>query len=325
MQAADRELQALLADRRRVLGDDHLATLTTRYYLARVVTRRGRLADARARFSRLAPHAAMLLGDEDRLVLEIRHGAAVVEALSGRLAAAEAALEEIHAVRNRVYGPGDPDTLATREQLVWVVGTAGRVSTALAESSRVLQDTVRVLGEHHPHSLAALYRRIWVLGLAGRRAEAFDLLPRFEALTREVGADELRCASLTAWLLRLDGRLDSAARASAAAVDLHTEVLGPHEVETMRSLDALGLVHLLQGRLPAAETIFRDVLDRRIRELGEEHLDTLVARMHLAGVLMRRGHFSAAARELALMRDGVRGVDPEHPLVRRLPDVGWGR
>ncbi|MCE3553494.1 tetratricopeptide repeat protein, partial [Pseudonocardia sp. RS11V-5] len=155
--------------------------------------------------------------------------------------------------------------------------------------------------------------------------EAFSLLPRFEALTREVGADELRYASLTAWLLRLDGRLDAAARASAAAVDLHTEVLGPHEVETMRSLDALGLVHLAQHRLSAAETIFLDALERRIRELGEEHLDTLAARVHLAGALTRRGHSSAAAHELALVRDGVRGVDLEHPLVRRLPEVGRGR
>ncbi|WP_433503818.1 tetratricopeptide repeat protein [Pseudonocardia halophobica] len=89
--------------------------LTTLYHLARVVTRRGRLDDAAARFARLSPHAARVLGDEDRLVLEVRHGAAVVEALRGRLAAAEAALEEIHAVRDRVYGSADPDTLATRD------------------------------------------------------------------------------------------------------------------------------------------------------------------------------------------------------------------
>ncbi|MFC5947934.1 tetratricopeptide repeat protein [Pseudonocardia lutea] len=107
--------------------------------------------------------------------------------------------------------------------------------------------------------------------------------------------------------MRLGGRLDSAARASAAALDLHTEVLGPHEVETMRSLDALGLVYPFQGRLPAAETISRDVLERRIRELGEEHLDTLVARMHLVGVLMPRGLPSAAAHQLALVRDGCGG------------------
>ncbi|MCE0763133.1 tetratricopeptide repeat protein [Pseudonocardia kujensis] len=327
VRAAERELQALLADRRRVLGDDHFATLTTRYHLARVVTRRGRLDDARTRFAALAPHAAHVLGGQDRLVLEVRHGAAVVDALRGRLAAAEAELEEIRAVRAQVYGGFDPDTLATREQLTWVAGTSGRMRVALADSRQVLRDTVRTLGERHPHALTALYRRIWLLGLAGRRTEAFALLSRYGSLLEEVGAatDELRCASLTAWLLRLDGRLAEAEQASLAAVELHTEVVGPHEVDTMRSLDALGLVHLAQHRFSAAETIFLDVLDRRVRELGEEHLDTLVARVHLAGVLMRRGSRSEAVHELARVREGLQGVDPEHPLVRRLPEVGWGR
>ncbi|WP_433503817.1 tetratricopeptide repeat protein [Pseudonocardia halophobica] len=48
--------------------------------------------------------------------------------------------------------------------------------------------------------------------------------------------------------------------------------------------------------MDAAETIFREVLDRRIRELGDDHLDTLVAREHLARVLVRRGEASRPPR-----------------------------
>ncbi|MEU7811084.1 tetratricopeptide repeat protein [Pseudonocardia sp. NPDC049154] len=329
VRAADRELRALLADRRRVMGEDDRATISTRYLLARVVTQRGHLTDARQRFAELEPHATALFGRQDRLVLEIRHGAAVVEALRGRLGFAEAALRDVHTVRDRVFGHDDPDTLATREQLVWLAGTAGRVDEALADCDAVLADTVRVLGERHPRALALVHKRIWLLGLAGRRGEAFAERHRFAELLRDTGVgagtDRARCATVTAWLLRLDGKLDEAERESQAAVELQTSIIGPHEVDTMRSLDALGLVYLQQQRLRAAETVFRDVLDRRVRELGADHLDTLVAREHLARVLVRRGERESAAAELARVRAGVRGVDPEHPLVRRLPQVGWGR
>ncbi|MFR9805635.1 tetratricopeptide repeat protein [Pseudonocardia sp. RS010] len=327
VQAADRELVALLADRRRVLGEEHRATLTTRYLLARVITQRGRLADARRRFAQLLPFAVSVLGPSDRLVLEIRHGAAVVEALQGRLGAAEEELRAIRAVREQVLGADDPDTLATREYLVWVVGSAGRVSEALLACDSVLADLVRVLGAEHPHALVGRYRRIWLLGLAGRRAEAFAELDRFAALlpAGRPDLDDLRCATVTAWLLRLDGRLDEAEREARRAVKLHDEVVGAHEVDTMRSLDALGLVFLEKHRLEEAEIVFRDVLGRRVGELGEAHVDTLVAREHLARVLVRRGERSAAASELEKVREGARALDPEHPLVRRLPEVGWGR
>lgn len=326
IQAADRELVALLAERRRVLGEDHFATLTTRYLLARVVTQRGRLDEARWRFAQLRLHATGVLGPEHRLVLEIRHGAAVVEALCGRLGAAEEELRAVRALRETLFGADDPDTLATREYLVWIAGIAGRVDEALQACDAVLADTSRVLGGDHPHALATRYRRIWLLALADRLEDALAERDRFaRLLPHDIGVERLRLATVDTWLLRLSGRLEEAEQQARRAVALHDEVVGTHEVDTLRSLDALGLILLARERLEDAETVFRDVLERRLRELGHSHVDTLVAREHLARTLYRRGRPAEADEQMEEVRAGGRALDPDHPLVRRLPAIGWGR
>jgi hypothetical protein len=237
------------------------------------------------------------------------------EALQGRLGAAEEELRSVRSVREQVYGFDDPDTLATREHLVWVVGSAGRVEEALLACDAVLNDTVRVLGIEHPHALVGRSRRIWLLGWpgGGPRRSPSGTGSRRCFPTAAPDLDDLRCATVTAWLLRLDGRLDESEREARRAVKLHNDVVGAHEVDTMRSLDALGLVYLEKHRLEEAEIVFRDVLERRAQELGEAHVDTLVAANTSPGCLFGGG---SGSRRHSNCRSCARGHGRWTPSTR---------
>jgi len=72
-------------------------------------------------------------------------------------------------------------------------------------------------------------------------------------------------------------------------------ILGDDHVETSDAAEHLALVFLKRKDNEAAERIFRDVLEVRIRTYGEEHPDVAVALVNIAIVLKRRNDFDGAA------------------------------
>ena len=63
----------VLADRRRILGDDHPDTLATRHRLARIVGQRGRYADAEPMFRQVLAARRRTLGAEHPDTLSTEH------------------------------------------------------------------------------------------------------------------------------------------------------------------------------------------------------------------------------------------------------------
>jgi tetratricopeptide (TPR) repeat protein len=150
------ELLAEVAGRSaRVRGAEHPDTLSAASNLARLQLRRGRPAEAAARFRELHATAAAAagLGAVHPLTLKLKHNLGAAQAGQRLFADAERTLREVYRVRAEVLPAGHPDTLQAGHDLGVVLAQAGKRSEAFAQLGRVLADRRRVLKDAHPDTL----------------------------------------------------------------------------------------------------------------------------------------------------------------------------
>ena len=90
--------------------------------------------------------------------------------------------------------------------------------------------------------------------------------------------------------------------------------IGQDDPASLRAWHELGWPLVILGRAREAEAIYRDVLARRIRVLGDSHPDTLASRHELAWVAASQGRWVEAEtgyRDVLAARQRVHGA--EHP------------
>ncbi len=99
-------------------------------------------------------------------------------------------------------------------------------------------------------------------------------------------------------------------------VELRQKLHGLEDPETLRSMNMLANIDLLQGKRAEAENRYRQVYEIQRRVLGPQHKDTLVSMINLAVTDHRHGHYAAAEK---LYREGLeimrRAWGPEHQKV----------
>ena len=108
-----------LADRVRVLGEDHPDTLTARNNLAYAYRSAGDLARAIPLFERTLTDCAQVLGEDHPDTLTARNNLAGAYRSAGDLARAIPLFERTLDDRRRVLGEEHPDTLASRNNLAY--------------------------------------------------------------------------------------------------------------------------------------------------------------------------------------------------------------
>lgn len=282
---AEREFRAVLADRVRILGPRHPTTLISRHLMCRAMVRRGRLADAERELTWLLADELDVLDADNRNVLHVRHSRAYVKGMRGLHDEAEAELRAVLADRSRVVGDDHDETMVTRDVLTWLLGVSGRPVDGLEIGAEVLADRDRVLGSHHPHTLTSLYRQAWLTGLTGQDADSAAqldrLLPYLLALLGPAHPDTLRCRTAMLRIERRHGNLDDAERQARALVEAYRSALGLNAVDSLRVREELGRVLLALGRKGEARSELQEVLDQRLRVLGDEHPDTRRGRRYL--------------------------------------------
>ena len=126
-------LEALLADRLRVLGPDHPRTLGTRGDLARYRGEAGDVAGAATTLEALLTDYVRVLGPDYPETLSARRDVARSRGKAGDAADAATAFEALLTDYVRVLGPNHPDTLATRSEFANWQRSAGSPSPNRAE------------------------------------------------------------------------------------------------------------------------------------------------------------------------------------------------
>jgi tetratricopeptide (TPR) repeat protein len=145
----------LVADCRRLLGDDHPFTVGTRSNLARAYELAGRLDEAIALHERVLADCQRLLGDDHNHTVGTRSNLARANELAGRLDEAIALHERVLADCQRLHGDDHPDTVGTRSNLARAYQSAGRLDEAIALHERTLADCQRLLGVDDPRTETA--------------------------------------------------------------------------------------------------------------------------------------------------------------------------
>ena len=266
----------LLADRSRILGEDHPDTLATRHDLAAAIGWQGRYGEAEQLYRRVLADDDRLLGAEHPMSMAARQHLARLIGSQGRYDEAEDLARQVLADQRRLLGEDHPDVLATRQNLAKITGRRGRYAEAEQMYREILEQRRQILGSTHPDTLSTRHSLARMIGLQGRYAEA-------EQLCHRVLEDRRR-------------------------------LLGEDHPDNLATRHRLAQMLTMQGRYADAEPIFRQVLEARRQRLGDDHPDTLATRHRLARLMGRRGYYAEAVRMASQVLGGRRNIlGDDHP------------
>ncbi|GAA1543619.1 FxSxx-COOH system tetratricopeptide repeat protein [Dactylosporangium maewongense] len=310
--------EQILADRQRVLGENHPDTLTTRGNLADAYHDAGRIDEAIAVLQQLLTDQQRLVGDDDPNTLSTRGNLAVCHHAAGRVDQAVAAFEELLTDRRRVLGEYHPDTLTTRNNLADAYLDGGRTDEAVSALEQLLTDQRRVHGDNHPHTLVARNNLASSMRIAGRLDEAITAFEQLLTDQRRVLGDDhphtLTTRNNLASSNRVAGRLDEAITAFEQLLTDQRRVLGDDHPDTLHTRGNLGVAFRAAGRVDEAVVMFEQLLADHQRVLGDDHPDTLNTRGNLAGARFALGRVDEAVAEFErLLVDSERVLGNEHP------------
>ncbi|MFE5884777.1 tetratricopeptide repeat protein, partial [Streptomyces hydrogenans] len=253
----------------RLLGPDHLDTLTTRGNLASWWGETGKAQDAADAFAELLTDFLRVLGPDHPSTFTTRNNLANWRGKAGDARGAADATARLLADRLRTFGPDHPDTLSNRNNLAHWRGEAGDIHGAADAYAELLTDFLRVLGPDHPSTLTARNNLAHWRGKSGDAQGAADAYA--ELLT-----DRLR-------------------------------ILGPHHPDTLTARSNLANWRGEAGDVQGAADAYAELLTDRLRILGPHHPDTLTVRSNLANWRGEAGDVQGAADAYAeLLTDRLR-------------------
>ena len=142
--------QRALADRQRVLSQDHPDTLTSRNNLAYAYQAAGDLGRAIPLYEQTLADSVRVLGQDHPDTLDSRGRLAGAYRAAGDLRRAIPLFEQTLADRQRVLGQDHRRTLTSRNNLAGAYRDAGDLRRAIPLFEQTLADSVRVLGQQHP-------------------------------------------------------------------------------------------------------------------------------------------------------------------------------
>ncbi|WBB93428.1 tetratricopeptide repeat protein [Verrucosispora sp. WMMC514] len=139
----------------RLLGDEHLHTITARANLAASYWQAGRTTEAIGLEEKVLADRKRLLGDEHLHTITARANLAASYWQAGRTTEAIGLEEKVLADRKRLLGDEHLHTITARANLAASYWQAGRTTEAITHEKQVLADRKRLLGDEHPDTLTA--------------------------------------------------------------------------------------------------------------------------------------------------------------------------
>tara|TARA_R110002072_G_scaffold109160_1_gene236358 strand:+ start:149480 stop:152827 length:3348 start_codon:yes stop_codon:yes gene_type:complete len=260
-----------LAGSRLLFGDDHPRTLTAMNNLSGVLLNQLKFAEAENLAKESVDRHRDVLGNQHpETHLAIADLGAVLASMN-RFPEALPLLQEAHAGQSRHKDDDPRRWLCTLNNLGLTLRKYGHAPEALL----LLKEAVKGLRDmhpgDHPHRLAAL------ANLAGARKD-LGKLEESERDYREVLAARLR--------------------------------VDPAGKETFMSMDNLGLLLHLRGKLDEAKELFERALAGEQQLLGADHIDTLITQLNYSGLLVAQGSLEAGAKHCREAVDGLRRQPP---------------
>lgn len=279
----------VLADRRRLLGEDHLNTINSIEHMGQLAQARGKLADAELHFRDAYERRQRTQGDDDRQTLTALNNLGDLYRNSGKLDLAEPLLSRSLASFRRVYGNDDYHTITSMNTLGQVYMRQGKPELAEPLWREAYQTGRRVYGDDDRRLLVWANNYAAVLLALNKLDEAEPLrretLQRARRLLGNDHPDTAIFVNNMGLLLQRRGKFDEAEVFFREGLESRRKLMGDDDPSTLKSIEFLGALYREQGKLDQAEAQFRLALAgrRRIAPQGDARVQENLA--DLAGVL----------------------------------------
>ncbi|MET8693026.1 tetratricopeptide repeat protein [Streptomyces bauhiniae] len=278
--------QKLTADSERLLGDEHLQTLSIRNGLASSYADAWLVVEAADLQEQVLADCERLLGDDHPLTLAARNNLATSYGKSGRRGEVVGMFERLVDDCERQFGYKHPRTLTARNNLATAYREDGRIVEAAALQKGVIADSERLLGAGHPDTLSARLNLINCYWLAGLAEEAGELITQLiadcERLLGPGHPETLKVRNHLAYYHWRAGRVEEAAGLLDALVADRERLMGPDHPEVLTGRGNLAVALWEAGRREEAVPLLRRAVADLDRVLGGGHPDTVGARSTLA-------------------------------------------
>ena len=307
---AEKQLEAALDLRRRVLGPEHPETLRSMNNLAQVYWHQEKYAQAEALFSQTLEARRRVLGPEHPDTLLSMNDLAGAYVLEGKYAQAEALFSQTLEIQRRVLGPEHPDTLTSMNNLAAVYENEGKNTQAEALYSQTLDIRRRVLGPEHPDTLESMDNLADAYHDQGKYAQAEALHSQVLEIDRRAFGpkhpETLRSMSNLAGVYADEGKYPQAEALLGQLLEIEPERLDATEV--------LANVYLGEGKYAQAEALLGRAQEIGRRVLGPEHPIIFVILSDLASMYQREGKYDLAGKYAAQALAGRRrALGAQHP------------
>jgi predicted Ser/Thr protein kinase len=272
--------------RRKLLGPENPATLTSLHNLASAQHSAGRFQDAIELFETVHAIQLKTLPSHHPDALSTLKSLAAVYASAGKFDLAIPRLLQISEYEASALGAEAPATLGTLTVLASSYQNAGQSERAAALFEQVYQAKVRTLGADDPRTLTTLAMHAGALQAMGKDQEALALLEKVrEPLTKALGADHpdvLITLNNLALAYHAAGRMESAAQLYEQVHAAKVRKLGPEHPSTLHTMVNLAEVYKSAGQASRALEVLEQIHAAMLRSLGPSHPSLLIAQNNLA-------------------------------------------
>jgi len=282
--------KAALANRRRVLGEEHPETLISIDAMGLLLLSQSKLSEAEPYLREALEKFRRVLGDEHPETLTSLNNMAALLQDQGKLTESEPYFREVLEKQRRVMGEEHPNTLVSVNSMSALLQAQGKLAEAEPYLREALEKRRRVLGEEHPDTLDSIRSMGMLLYSQGKLAESEpylrEALTKFRRVLGEEHPDTLSSINNMGVLLQDQSKFAEAEPYHREALEKRRRVLGENHLSTLTSINNMGTLLQAQGKLDEAEPYYREALEKRRRLLGEQHPSTL-ASINNMGMLLR--------------------------------------
>ncbi len=307
-----------LQARRRLLGNEHVATIDSMNGLGNLLRSQGKLAEAEVVSREAMDTARRVLGNQHPLTLVTVHNVSFVLQAQGKADEAEILCREALAGERAVLGEEHSDTLASIGNLALILQAQGKLAEAEVLHRESLDKRRRVLGEAHPETLIAMTNLANLLMAQSKFTDAEPILrdatQKYRRVLGESHPDTLAAINNLSFTLQNQGRLAEAEPYLREAMEKYRRTLGDSHPSTMVAINNMGILLQDLNRMPEAERYLREALELRRRNLGDEHPHTLDSIGNVGRLLQAENRLAEAEpflREALEKKRRIRGE--EHP------------
>lgn len=247
----------------RMLGADHVSTLTMGYQLAEVELEGSYVAKAIEWGQWVSENSQRVFGTRHALSMKTESLMAEIICAKGKYSEAESICANVLARQQMTIGEDHFDTLETRRRLGMAYNGLNRRENALMTAEKITETYKRLLGDNHIRVFAAILDTLeWVLynhtestyvtiHLQPDVRQAVDMLPNVhEELKAALGQTHpvtVRALSLVGRGLTRAQQTVEASETLRRALALSEEAFGPDHPQTMDVVSSIGIMYMFQG------------------------------------------------------------------------------